>query len=129
MVIYATSTGLKAATYRYVDNINSILSEFPNAEQIIGGTDYNLDSWGEKAYYLPTQRTVLAWDGVTAYLIVTDIPQTIPGLKANIEQLGLNPSNSIILDGSGSTAMKCKEYTKKGGERHIFNMIRLTQTT
>lgn len=129
MVVYGTSTGLNAATFRYVDNKDTILSEFPNAEQIIGGTDYNLESWGEKAYYLPTQRTVLAWDSVAAYLIVTDIPTNIPGVKSNVEQLGLNPANSIILDGSGSTAMKCKEYTKKGDERHIFNMIRLKQTT
>ncbi|WP_010096081.1 hypothetical protein [Ornithinibacillus scapharcae] len=71
---------------------------------------------------------MLAFKGSNAYLIVTDIASTIPDMKSYVEQLGLDPFNSIILDGSGSTAMKCKEFTKKGGERHIFNMIRLRKT-
>lgn len=130
MVIYKDAiTGLYRATYRFTDSRYTISNEFPNFEQIIGGTTYTLEAWGTKAYYAPLPRTVLAWKGSYAYLIVTDIPKTIPDLKNVVEQLGLSPSDSIVLDGSGSTSMQCKEFTKKGGERHIFNMIRLKKTT
>ena len=130
MVIYKdVISGAYKAAYRFTDSRYTISDEFPTFTQIIGGTSYTLEAWGDKAYYVPLQRTVLAWKGSYAYLIVTDIPQTIPGLKTAIEQLGLDPSNSIVLDGSGSSAMQCKEKTKKGSERHIFNMIRLKSTT
>lgn len=129
MVIYKDANGSYKATYRSTASRYTISNEFPQFEQIIGGTTYTLADWGEKAYYAPLQRTVLAWKGQYAYLIVTEVLMTIPDLKNAVEQLGLDPSNSIVLDGSGSTAMQCKEFTKKGGERHIFNMIRLKKTT
>jgi hypothetical protein len=69
----------------------------------------------------------LAWSAPYAYLIVTDnlVSTTIPDLKSYVEQLRLDPRNSIVLDGFGSSSMKCAEYEKKGESRHIFNMIRL----
>lgn len=93
--------------------------------QIIGGTDFSSDSCRGLAYNVPTNRTVLAWDNTYVYLIVTEIPQSIPSLKNYIKALGLNTTNSIVLDGSGSTSMQCKQFTKKGKKRYIFNMIRL----
>ncbi|WP_430509883.1 phosphodiester glycosidase family protein [Gottfriedia solisilvae] len=127
-VIY-TSNGEKKMAYMYAKHRNDIAAKYPSYSQMIGGNDYSLDAWGEKAYYVPLSRTVLAWDATNAYLIVTDIAQTISGLKEKIAQLGLSTTNSVVLDGSGSTAMRCSEFTKKGDERHIFNMIRLIKTS
>ncbi|WP_088011269.1 phosphodiester glycosidase family protein [Gottfriedia acidiceleris] len=123
-VIY-TSGGKKKMTYMYAKQSKDIITKYPTYSQIIGGNDYSLDAWGAKAYHAPLSRTVLAWDNSNAYLIVTDIPQTIPSLKNYIKHLGLSTTNSIVLDGSGSTSMKCKEFTKNGDKRYIFNMIRI----
>ncbi|ODG91544.1 hypothetical protein BED47_07785 [Gottfriedia luciferensis] len=123
-VIY-TSSGKKKIASMYAKQSKDIISKYPTYTQIIGGTDYSSDSWGGIAYNIPTNRTVLAWDNTYVYLIVTEIQQSIPSLKNYIKALGLNPTNSIVLDGSGSTSMQCKEFTKKGKERYIFNMIRL----
>lgn len=125
MCISKSSTGVYSAGYKYAKTVSEMKAAFPNAEQIIGGNDYNLDSWGSKAYYAPIQRTVLAWKGSYAYLIVTEVGALVSDMKNYVTQLGLDPVNSIMLDGSGSTAMKVPEFTKKGDERHIFNMIRL----
>ncbi|MFP3669881.1 hypothetical protein SB717_32745 [Priestia sp. SIMBA_032] len=127
-VIYTVS-GTKKMTSMYAKTRDNVAAKYPKYNQIIGGMDYSSKAWGTKAYSAPTQRTVLAWSGSYAYLIVTEVAMSIPGLKKAVEQLGLNSANSIVLDGSGSTSMKCKEFVKKGDKRHIFNMVRLFKTS
>ncbi|KGR87067.1 hypothetical protein [Lysinibacillus boronitolerans] len=51
----------------------TISNEFPKFEQIIGGTSYTLADWGEKAYYAPFPRTVLAWKGANAYFLYRSV--------------------------------------------------------
>lgn len=56
---------------------------------------------------------------------------TIPNLKVALQEVGLNPVNSIVLDGSGSTAMRVVQndqirwYGSPTHNRYIGNMVRV----
>lgn len=108
MIIYEDD-GQTKAVYRYVDDVDEILSQsrFRNSTNIIGGTDYIKSSWSTKAYYAPISRTVIAYKDNKAYLI-TVLNSTIPLLKPVLEELDLDSVDSVILDGSGSTCMQVK---------------------
>ncbi|WP_459195699.1 phosphodiester glycosidase family protein [Wukongibacter baidiensis] len=128
MIIYKDGSRTKA-TYRYVEEVDDVLSQtrFRDSINIIGGTDYNKSSWSTKAYYGPVDRTVIAWEGNDVYLITVD-SVNIPSLKSVVERLGLDPVDSVILDGSGSTCMQVEvngRLRDYGGDRYIYNMIRL----
>jgi hypothetical protein len=128
--------GRYRADYRYVKNLNEALGNYPAGyvKAVIGGNDYNLDSWGSTAYYVALNRTVLAWDNAKgkAYMIVThDRNVNIPVLKNHMTQMGFNPVNSIVLDGSCSSKMRVpvggvvKYYGCDTENRYIGNMIRV----
>lgn len=128
------SGGKYQASYHNVKNLTEALGKHSSVRAVIGGMDYSLDSWGTKAYYLITNRTVLAWDNAKgkAYMIVThDRNVNIPVLKNHMTEMGFNPSNSIILDGSCSSLMRVpvnnqvKFYGCDTEHRYIGNMVRV----
>lgn len=130
-VSYTDSSGGLRATHIYARNLNEVLANYPTAQAVIGGNDYNSESWGT-AYYLAAWRTVLAWDGTYGYLMVTNgTSVSIPNLKLALQEVGLDPANSIVLDGSGSTAMRVVQndqirwYGSPTHERYIGNMVRV----
>ncbi|GEM_PF-2175308 len=132
-VIYKNSSNISQAGYMYAKNASEVFALYgtDNVEYIIGGNDFNLDSWGSIAYYLATYRTALSWKDGYAYLIVTSIGTcNIPALRMHLENMGLSPVDSIILDGSGSTQMQVAhdgmwKNIPLQNNRYIFNMIRL----
>ncbi|MFC0212217.1 phosphodiester glycosidase family protein [Paenibacillus chartarius] len=135
-VSYTDSSNVVRATYMYASNLNQVLNLYPTAKAVIGGMDYNRDSWGSgtlvTAYDLAAWRTVLAWDSSYGYMIVTHGNSvTIPQLKSYMTNIGLDPVNSIVLDGSGSTAMRVVRdnqvywYGSPTHDRYIGNMVRV----
>ncbi|UKS25744.1 phosphodiester glycosidase family protein [Paenibacillus sp. HWE-109] len=136
-VSYKDGTGVMRATHIYASNLNEVLANYPTAQAVIGGTDYNEDSWtgglpGLPSYSIANWRTVLAWDSTSAYMIVTaNRSVNIPTLKRHMETLGYNPTNSVILDGSGSTSMRVAQndvinwYGSPTHDRYIGNMVRV----
>lgn len=135
-VSYTDSNNRTRATHIYAKNLNEVLANYPTAKAVIGGIDYNKDSWGSDpiipGYDLAAWRTVLAWDDTYGYMIVTDGNSiTVPSLKIYMENIGFNPVNSIILDGSGSTAMRVVRddkiywYGSPTHDRYIGNMVRV----
>lgn len=84
------------------------------------------------SYLMATWRTVLAWDAVYGYMIVTaNMSVNIPTLKRHMEVMGYSPFNSVILDGSGSTSMRVAIddiiywYGSPTHNRYIGNMVRV----
>lgn len=126
------------AEYRYVKNLSEATSNHQagNVKAVIGGTDYNEENWKYEQYWAAANRTVLAWDNAKgkAYMIVThgnDTNVNIPTLKNHLIQLGFDPVNSIVLDGSCSTKMRVpvngvvKYYGCTAENRYIGNMVRV----
>lgn len=135
-VSYLDSNNIIKATHMYARNLDEVLANYPTAQAVIGGQDYNKDSWTSaffnKAYDLAAWRTVLAWDNTYGYLMVTNgTSATVPNLKVALQEVGLNPVNSIVLDGSGSTAMRVVQndqirwYGSPTHNRYIGNMVRV----
>lgn len=137
-VSYKDSSNQTKATHIYSGNLNNVLANYPNAQAVIGGNDYNEDSWEDKlggilpGYLVAAWRTVLAWDNTYGYMIVTaNRAVNIPTLKNHMEKMGYNPVNSIVLDGSGSTSMRVVEndkvnwYGSPTSTRYIGNMVRV----
>ncbi|WP_313641729.1 phosphodiester glycosidase family protein [Paenibacillus sp.] len=135
-VSYLDSSNNTRATYIYAKNLNEVLANYPTAQAVIGGMDYNRSSWTSDiistGYDFAAWRTVLAWDGTYGYLMVTNgTSVTVSNLKLALEEVGLNPANSIVLDGSGSTAMRVVQndaihwYGSPTHERYIGNMVRV----
>ncbi len=131
MFIYKKSSRKIRANFRYVKHVDEIFDEFGenNVLYAMGGNDYNKESWG-KSYYLPMDRTVVAWTSRKIYLI--HIPGiSIPSLKELMESgLGynLNPVDSVLFDGSGSSCIQGEENGRIkcfGGNRYIYNMIKV----
>ncbi|CAM4444560.1 phosphodiester glycosidase family protein [Paenibacillus tarimensis] len=133
----ATSTTVKAA-YMYASNLTEVLNRYPHARAVIGGNDYNEESWGTlpiidyPKYYLATWRTVLAYDNTHAYMIVVhDRMVNIPTLKNHMVTMGFDPVKSVVLDGSGSSTMRVVEndtvkwYGAPERDRYIGNMVRV----
>lgn len=107
-----------------------------NVKAVIGGNDYNSENWEYPAYYTAFNRTVLAWDNAKgkAYLIVShDIGSkvNVGTLKNHLVQMGFDPVNSIVLDGSCSSKMRVlvngvvKYYGCMHDNCYIGNMIRV----
>ncbi|WP_175415200.1 hypothetical protein [Paenibacillus algicola] len=120
----------------YARNLDEVLANYPTAQAVIGGQNYNKDSWTSalfsKAYDLAAWRTVLAWNNTYGYLMVTNgTSVTVPNLKVALQEVGLNPVNSIVLDGSGSTAMRVVQndqirwYGSPTHNRYIGSMVRV----
>jgi hypothetical protein len=129
MIIYNDGNQTKAK-YAYLSSKDEAFNIATNITNIIGGMDYNVDSWGSIAYYLPTNRTILAWKDNYAYLLTFE-NESIPNLKAAMPELGLSAEHSIILDGSGSSQLQVEvdgNLKCYGGNRYIYNMIRLLKT-
>ncbi|MGG3998330.1 hypothetical protein [Anoxybacillus kestanbolensis] len=135
-VSYVDKNNKTRATFMYARNLNEVLNVYPNAKAVIGGNDYNRESWGDDliviGYDFATWRTVLAWDDEYGYMIVTDgNSANIPSLKIYIENIGFDPVKSIVLDGSGSTSMRVVRnekvywYGSPSHDRYIGNMIRV----
>lgn len=57
-VIYRDSNGIAQAGYMYARNASEVFELYGsgNVEYIIGGNDFNLESWGATSYYLTTYR-------------------------------------------------------------------------
>lgn len=130
--------GQYKAAYHYVKNVSEALAKYPagTVKAVIGGNDYNDANWGTAQYYVALNRTVLAWDNAKgkAYLIVShdiDSKVNIGVLKNHLTQMGFNPENSIVLDGSCSTKMRVpvngavKYYGCMHENRYIGNMVRV----
>lgn len=126
--------GQYKATYRYIKTLDEAFDIFgkSNVVQVIGGTDYNLSGHEYKGYFGPTGRSVIAWKDNKIHLITIPGKYTginIPGLKKAITAMGLDPEQSIVLDGSESACMQAKDsygtWQNIGGYRHIFNAITL----
>lgn len=132
-VFYRDMNGSLKAAHLYVKNVNEVYSYYPKSivEMVIGGNDYNLESWGgssikgELGYYLPIQRSVLAWKNNDAYLIAGS--GSVPFMRDIMDNLGLNAVNSIMLDGSGSTQMQIDNPRRNpvNSNRYVYNMIRV----
>lgn len=110
------------------------MGKYTSVKAVIGGNDYNSESWGTAQYYGAFNRSVLAWDNTKgkAYMIVThDRSVNIPTLKTHMTQMGFDPVNSIVLDGSCSSKMRVpvngvvKYYGCGTQNRYIGNMIRV----
>lgn len=130
LILRNNADGTIAPQFQYVAKANDVLNQYSNVRQIIGGRDYNSENWSTTAYNVGTRRTVLAWTATQAYLITSTSAINIPDLKRAIELMGLSPTNSIILDGSGSTSMQVTSNSNLnllGEDRHLFNCIRLAR--
>lgn len=132
MYLYTDVGGNIQADWMYARNRDEVLNNTSGVRQIIGGNDYNSESWGGpiSGYNASLHRTALAWDSTNAYLIVSTTSLTIPKLKESLEQMQYNPVNSIVLDGSGSSSMNVttdSSYNVPNDERYVFNMIRLAR--
>lgn len=135
-VFYRDMNGNLRARHLYIKNVNEVYQYYPKSivEMVIGGNDYNLESWGgssikgELGYYLPINRTILAWKNNDAYLIAGH--GSVPFMRDIMDDLGLDAVDSIMLDGSGSTQMQVGSPLKNpiDSDRYVYNMIRLKNT-
>ncbi|OXS72958.1 hypothetical protein [Domibacillus enclensis] len=130
-LILRNNNGTILPHYQYVAKANDVLNQYDNVRQIIGGRDYNPENWGSDSYSLPLPRTILAWTATQAYLMVST-GVSIPDLKKTMELMGsgITPINSIVLDGSGSSCMQVtsdSDFNLRGGNRYLFNCIRLAR--
>ncbi|MGA5695619.1 hypothetical protein COD79_18830 [Bacillus cereus] len=141
-----------------VRNMEEVKKHFKSHQEIInaiGGKGYKLEHWGtgnilSKSFYYfvaPARRTALGFkeegDNIYAYLIISKYNLTVGNMEGMLEELGFDEKNSIMLDGSGSTSMQVyrndkdlliqdkgsEPFTNQVGNRHIYNMVRLIDTT
>ncbi|RNB55050.1 hypothetical protein EDM57_15560 [Brevibacillus gelatini] len=134
-VIYEDSNGNTKAAYMYARNLDDVLDRYDNVTNVIGGTSFNSADWSTTAYYGPAPRTVFAWKGSYAYLIVVPDAISVPWLKESLEYVGLDPTNAIVLDGSGSSCIQVhdddngldEDFSFYGEDRHLFNIIRVNK--
>lgn len=129
LVVYQYNNFYFGATM-YAKNITEVRNKYPEAREVIGGFGLEESDWGSPlAYYGPTSRTFMAFDGNVSkrigYLIISPARINVLGIKNTLTQLGLRHQDAIVLDGSGSTSMKIPTYHYKGEDRYIYNMIRL----
>ncbi|MET1174444.1 phosphodiester glycosidase family protein [Paenibacillus amylolyticus] len=133
LVIY-TSGGTTKAAYMYATNTAEVFAKYSNVKTIIGGNSFTSSDWKVAQYNVPLPRTAIAWRGDDVYLIVTPDAISIPDLRDSIAHIGLDPTNAIVLDGSGSSAIRVQtngswSNSFIGGNRYIYNMVRLINAT
>ncbi|MGE7828851.1 hypothetical protein [Paenibacillus sp. NPDC093718] len=128
--IYRNSSGVSTPAYMYASSANDVFGNYgkANVRMIVGGTDFNESSWGT-SYNLPLKRTAVSFQGTSVYLMVI-ASATIPVLRSDIENMGLSPTNTVILDGSNSTQMNVEAngqwiQAPRLSDRYVFNMLRL----
>ncbi|MFS0917725.1 hypothetical protein [Brevibacillus sp. 179-C 1.1 NHS] len=134
-VIYEDSNGNTKAAYMYATKLSEVLDRYSTATNVIGGTSFNASDWSDTAFYGPTPRTVFAWKGSYAYLIVVPDAINVPQLKDSLEHVGLDPTNAIVLDGSGSSSIQVHDddrgldtdFSFYGEDRYLFNIIRVNK--
>ncbi|KML00559.1 phosphodiester glycosidase family protein [Rossellomorea marisflavi] len=128
-VVYQEGNFYFGATM-YARNISQVKSKYPQVREVIGGIGLNKSDWGsDTAYYGPTARTFMAYDGGGSkrfgYLIICPTRINVPAISSILLQLGLDPDDAVVLDGSGSTSMSIPGYKYNGENRYISNMVRL----
>lgn len=139
-VAYKDASGATKAAYMYVSKAQQVFDKYgkSNVKAIIGGTDFNEESWGAErfwdlklpnyyGYRLPVKRSMISFKDDQVYLIVG--VGSISYMRDIMDDLGLSATNTIILDGSGSSQMQYKSggtfVRPQQDTRYVFNMVRL----